>query len=99
MKIHLPLFPESEFLNNKWWHRLAKVVILGLTTLLLIYALIYVKSYISGAWMDNVPQRWPPRIEDIIVVIAFYILLTVIYRAILYIAFNDKCKNTKNKFR
>lgn len=90
LKIILPFFPNNEYLQQHWWHRLAIViaitVIIPLALFLMYFQLILLYYH-------------PPSGAVILALLMGYIVsnavLTLIYRAILYITTGNEWKKSK----
>ncbi len=93
----LPLFPHSDKINDKWWHRLAKILTILCILVFLFYSLTYVKSLRFGPGFpeEGQPYRFPPNYEDFIFIPIIYFICLIIYRIILYVVFGEKWKDEK----
>lgn len=91
-------FPTSEYLSNKWWHRLATVIFwiwLLMATASLIHAVWDIWEAYEYQTNENGYIDWGERFGKVVIYAASLFLPSVVYRVILFIGTGSAWKGTK----
>jgi hypothetical protein len=99
MKIKAPLFfPDSEYLADKWWHRLA-TVIFWICFLLVAAHLIHAVWDIWEGYDYQLNYDgdidWGERFGKVVIYAASLFLPSIVYRVMLFIGMGSAWKGTK----